>query len=178
MTFGAALALCLRKSLVFSGRASRTEFWKFFPFGIGLPCIATVFMLALGFPLPLAALVFLATALPLFAVGSRRLQDTGEHGAQAVWPWAEAFGSVIFGWLAFKCHVALHTAFSGPEPLDGPTGFGVAFSLGPAKWICLLTALVLAFRFVATVTPALGQCLVRGQPDTNQYGPVPLGGAA
>lgn len=74
MNFGQAISTCLSKYAMFSGRASRPEFWWFFLFQILVSVAASM----LG-ETP-AALVSLALLLPALAVGTRRLHDIGKSG--------------------------------------------------------------------------------------------------
>ena len=78
----------LRKYGVFSGRASRSEYWFFYLFNvIGVlgfavfaGIIGAVFRLNNSDTNNLASLYFLATLLPYIAVSVRRLHDTGKSG--------------------------------------------------------------------------------------------------
>lgn len=84
MSFGEAIATCLRKYVVFRGRARRAEFWWFYLFTAAVAFVAA-FVDALLFPGrvdsavgygPLTWMIILATFLPSLAVGARRLHDT------------------------------------------------------------------------------------------------------
>jgi len=83
MTFAEALRSCFERYLTFSGRASRAEYWWFVLFWL-LTYVTLSVVGALSLPPTLAGAVLmlfvLATALPLTAVGFRRLQDTGRTG--------------------------------------------------------------------------------------------------
>ena len=81
MTFSQAIATCMGKYAVFTGRASRSEYWWFFLFtllmflGVGMiDVVLDGSNQAAGL---VAALVFL---LPSLSVGARRLHDTGKSG--------------------------------------------------------------------------------------------------
>lgn len=70
MLFLDAIKICFSKYVVFSGRASRSEYWWF-----------TLFTLVIGFVIAkfvplLGAIFYLAVLLPSLAVGARRLHDT------------------------------------------------------------------------------------------------------
>lgn len=74
MNFGQAVSSCLRNYAVFSGRASRSEFWWFFLFQL-------LVMLAVSMVSEkLTGLANLALLLPSLAVGARRLHDIGRSG--------------------------------------------------------------------------------------------------
>ena len=77
MGFGEAIKVCFNKYADFSGRASRTEFWWFYLFTF------LVSLITCG----VACLVFL---IPQYAVGARRLHDTGRSG------WLQLLGLVPF----------------------------------------------------------------------------------
>ena len=77
MGFGEAIKVCFNKYADFSGRASRAEFWWFYLFTF------LVSLISCG----VACLVFL---IPQYAVGARRLHDTGRSG------WLQLLGLVPF----------------------------------------------------------------------------------
>ena len=85
MGFGQAIATCMGKYATFSGRASRSELWWFYLFGLLMSWGATIVGI-LSYPddpdaadvLPI--IVNLALLIPSFAVGARRLHDTGRSG--------------------------------------------------------------------------------------------------
>ncbi len=91
MGFGQAIATCLRKYAIFSGRASRSEFWWFYLFS-ALISLAAGVAGAAAFPVDPAAaadfriadipgaIVGLALLLPTLAVAVRRLHDWGRSG--------------------------------------------------------------------------------------------------
>ena len=74
MNFGQAISSCLSKYAIFSGRASRSEFWWFFLFQILISLAASMLGDVIG------GLVSLALLLPGLAVGTRRLHDIGKSG--------------------------------------------------------------------------------------------------
>tara|TARA_R110001583_G_scaffold18738_8_gene74243 strand:+ start:217 stop:588 length:372 start_codon:yes stop_codon:yes gene_type:complete len=70
----------LKKYAVFSGRASRQEYWMFFLFNI-LIAFAIGFVEGLvGSPGVVSGLYVLALLLPGIAIAVRRLHDTGRSG--------------------------------------------------------------------------------------------------
>ncbi|MCK4711539.1 MAG: DUF805 domain-containing protein [Marinosulfonomonas sp.] len=161
-----AIKTGFRKSLVFSGRASRSEFWWFFPIGLALP-------IAAGAQLSWRVveiwgiwrlLVVMGFALPLLAASSRRLQDVGEEGHQAMFP----FTPLIILWVGYM-------VLYGSVMLEGlMVGSGLFMILGllallilvPLHFIALLVSLWVA-------SSVIGMMLVSSQPGPNKYGPNP-----
>jgi uncharacterized membrane protein YhaH (DUF805 family) len=80
MDFGQAIKNCLNNYATFTGRAGRAEFWWFVLFNFLVTMAASVIWHRLG------NLAGLALLLPLIAVGTRRLHDTGKSGwFQLLW---------------------------------------------------------------------------------------------
>ena len=86
MSFGQAISTCFSKIGVFSGRASRSEFWYFYLFlfllGFVINIIASLFNLngeggLYGVFSFIIGIIFLLVEL---SVGCRRLHDTGRSG--------------------------------------------------------------------------------------------------
>lgn len=74
MTFGESIQTCFRKYADFKGCASRSEFWWWALF---------VLLCTMGLGIisdKLSALFALATVLPYFAAGARRLHDSDRSG--------------------------------------------------------------------------------------------------
>jgi uncharacterized membrane protein YhaH (DUF805 family) len=80
----------LRKYAKFDGRSSRTEFWSFYLWNLLFWIALTVLDAATGIPV-FSTPYWLATLVPLFAVGSRRLHDVGMSG------WFQALAIIPFG---------------------------------------------------------------------------------
>ena len=73
VSFAEAIKICLiKKYFVFSGRASRSEFWSF---------AMLAFAIALFIPF-----IGLAFCVPCVAAGARRLHDTGKSGWWQMFP--------------------------------------------------------------------------------------------
>ena len=88
MDFQTSIKTCFNKYAVFSGRASRSEFWFFALFGlIGGLITAVIDTMILGFPIedygPTNIIFQIVILLPYFAVGARRLHDIDRSG----WWW-------------------------------------------------------------------------------------------
>ncbi|MDO9416376.1 DUF805 domain-containing protein [Pararhizobium sp.] len=79
MTFVESVSTVLSKYVVFTGRASRSEFWWFVLFNLGVSIIAAVIDMGLGIQ-AVGALVGLGLLLPGLAVSVRRLHDTDRSG--------------------------------------------------------------------------------------------------
>ncbi len=99
MDFQTAIKTCLNKYVVFSGRASRPEYWYFVLFGVLAGIVANIVDTALfggGFrgATPIHSLTSLALLLPTLAVSVRRLHDLDRSG----WWVLLAFVPVI-GWI-------------------------------------------------------------------------------
>lgn len=89
MNFQDSITVCFTKFATFSGRARRSEFWWFFGFTYLIGLVISAMS-------PMAALVVsLVLAIPLFAVGSRRLHDTGKTGWWQVIPVIPALISLV-----------------------------------------------------------------------------------
>lgn len=88
-TFIEAIKQCFKKYANFKGRAMRREFWFFalFVWGINTICFALIALLSstdsygcISIVSCFCFLFILATALPMLAVGTRRLHDIGKSG--------------------------------------------------------------------------------------------------
>jgi uncharacterized membrane protein YhaH (DUF805 family) len=87
MNFQQAVTTCLQKYVGFDGRASRSEFWWFALFQIGVIVVVSMVHQQLG---NIASLLLL---LPALAVGTRRLHDLGKSG------WFQLLGFIpLIGW--------------------------------------------------------------------------------
>lgn len=123
MSFRDAIKTCFRKYVTFSGRASRPEYWWFLPVGALFPKVSVFAAYQIVPTLhPLIAVFFAAiTLLPLVAVTTRRLRDTGEQ-AQSITIPLNALLSLIalsYVWFVFHSWSVNVLAVS-----DGPSGFG------------------------------------------------------
>jgi uncharacterized membrane protein YhaH (DUF805 family) len=105
MTFGESIQTCFRKYADFKGCASRSEFWWWALF---------VLLCTMGLGIisdKLSGLFALATLLPYFAAGARRLHDTDRSG------WLQLVGLVPFvGWIIVIYWLA--------QPTKSPNRFG------------------------------------------------------
>lgn len=101
----------LKNYTLFTGRASRVEFWSFFLVNLA---ITVVLWFVLGIVhLPFLAYIYsLAVLIPYIAVGVRRLQDTNRSG----W-WLLVFFIPFLGWIVGLILLAL-------EGTPGPNQYG------------------------------------------------------
>ena len=85
MDFATSIKTCFSKYGVFSGRASRSEFWWFALFGFIGGIVTTVIdVMILGYSVesygPTNIIFTIITFLPYLAVGARRLHDINKSG--------------------------------------------------------------------------------------------------
>ena len=85
MDFATSIKTCFSKYGVFSGRASRSEFWWFALFGFIGGIVTTVIdVMILGYSVesygPTNIIFTIITFLPYISVGARRLHDINRSG--------------------------------------------------------------------------------------------------
>ncbi|MCE8509258.1 DUF805 domain-containing protein [Ruegeria pomeroyi] len=153
-----------------SGRMERRAYWAFFPAALVPPVVfatqVTWFQTELWGIWKLGVLFLLA--LPLINATRRRLQDTGEDGNSAFYP----FMPFVIMWVGYQCILWIGYALA---LASGGTAFV------PVLLIWLLALLVVAplhivCLFVSLMITAnvMGQLLVASEPGENRYGPNPL----
>ncbi len=171
MTFADAIRTCFRKYITFSGRATRSEYWWFFLFGILGNIVTGIFDGVLFDSVtiesdvtdtsasvraentgPIGALFALVILIPSLAVGWRRMHDTGRSGLYLLYPIIVMVGIGLF--------LSIFGDFGLTEPgqLTGP--------------VALITVLAM---IVLLISPFLVLWwLTRpSQPGPNPYGPNP-----
>ncbi len=95
MNFQESIKTCFKKYADFDGRASRPEYWWFFLF-----CVLA--SIALGIvSATLSTLFSLATLIPSFSVGARRLHETNRSG----W-WQLLWFVPVIGWIVIIIFLA------------------------------------------------------------------------
>ena len=99
MDFATSIKTCFSKYGVFSGRASRSEFWWFALFGFIGGIVTTVIdVMILGYSVesygPTNIIFTIITFLPYLAVGARRLHDINKSG----W-WQLLWYVPVIGWI-------------------------------------------------------------------------------
>jgi uncharacterized membrane protein YhaH (DUF805 family) len=137
-----AIAICLRKSFQFSGKASRPEYWWFLPVGTLLPVMAVTSIHWLYPPGStfLSGAVFVLALLPLMAVTKRRLND---GGGDAVWFETPTISLLYFLAAAWAITGLNNYAFAALDAgADGPSGFGVA----AVRWLGLAILVPIALH--------------------------------
>jgi len=82
MTFKDAIKICLKKKYAsFSGRASRSEFWFFYLFGIAVYAICILLAVTVSFQFFWVLGIFaIGMILPALGVTVRRLHDINKSG--------------------------------------------------------------------------------------------------
>jgi uncharacterized membrane protein YhaH (DUF805 family) len=109
----------LKKYAEFNGRAGRQEFWMFFAIHVGIFVVLAIIDAALGLNSVLPGLYWLATIVPVVAVGIRRLHDIGKPG---IW--------ILLGLIPCVGLILLY--FFAQESVAGPNEYGDAPSGAPA----------------------------------------------
>tara|TARA_B100000676_G_C17294857_1_gene444224 strand:+ start:127 stop:498 length:372 start_codon:yes stop_codon:yes gene_type:complete len=85
MNFQTSIKTCFNKFAVFSGRASRSEFWFFVLFGcLGGIITVIIDVMILGYPYeengPINLIFSVALIIPSISVAARRLHDINKSG--------------------------------------------------------------------------------------------------
>jgi uncharacterized membrane protein YhaH (DUF805 family) len=114
MGFGRAIATCFRKYAVFSGRASRSEYWFFVLFQLLLLIVLLIVdvLVFRGSMAALATLGWLILLLPGFAVTVRRLHDIDMSGWWILMSFVPLIGGILL--LVWTCQ----------RGTQGPNRFG------------------------------------------------------
>lgn len=162
MTFTQSIRTCLRKYFTFSGRASRSEYWWFFLFGI---LGGALFGALEGFingitrtengPALLSGAFNLATFIPSLSVGWRRMHDTGRSGLYLFYPLIAIVGLITFVLM-----------FGGADALDGDIAGMMEGAFGAILALSLLVILISPLIVLWWLTRP-------SQPGPNRYGPNP-----
>ena len=99
MNFQTSIKTCFNKYAVFSGRASRSEFWFFVLFGLlGGVISAIIDTMILGYSVevngPINLIFSVALILPSIAVTTRRLHDINKSGWWQLL-WLTVIGGIV-----------------------------------------------------------------------------------
>ena len=88
MTFGKSVSTCFSKYANFDDRASRSEYWWFYLFGLLFQWVGGILGAIAGGPEGygvLSTIAALCLVVPFVAVGARRLHDTNKSGWHQLW---------------------------------------------------------------------------------------------
>ena len=104
MNFQTSIKTCFNKFAIFSGRASRSEFWFFILFGTIGGIVATIIdVMIFGYTIeengPIYLIFWTITMIPSVAVATRRLHDINKSG----W-WQLLWFTIIGGVLLIVWH--------------------------------------------------------------------------
>ncbi len=102
MGFGESIKVCFSKYADFEGRASQAEFWWFFLFQFLLGSFT-------------CCISYIATIIPSYAVGARRLHDTGRSGWLQLLGLVPLVGLILIYWFALSGDPGDNQY--GPKPL-------------------------------------------------------------
>jgi uncharacterized membrane protein YhaH (DUF805 family) len=101
MTFNESIKICLTKNYAeFSGRASLSEYWWFWLFGVLINSAAAIINPSTSYMA--SGLVFLALLLPNVSVTTRRLHDVNRSGWWQLLYLTIIGGFVVLYWLCKK----------------------------------------------------------------------------
>lgn len=163
MSFQAAIKICLRKYFVFSGRASRAEYWWFALFVfLGGMILAVFESLINGLtgtregPTILSGTFNVVTLVPGIAVGWRRMHDSGRSGLYLLYPLIVMAG--IASYMTFAMDMT--PTMVGDHGLD-VSGFN-AFVLSIAGLVLIVSPFLVVWWLTRP-----------SQPGPNKYGPNP-----
>lgn len=192
MTLAEAVRTCLRKYFVFSGRASRPEFWMFVLATILVSVVISVFDMIIFGPTeealyqttvvngvashglqrsvtygsgPLSSAYGLLVTVPVLAAAFRRMHDTGRPGWYLLGLWISAAALLAVSLLGFSQQIPTDSATLAMFP-DFPETMRVPH---PPIWLFLTSMVAWFVSFVLAIV-----WLARlPQPGPNKYGPNP-----
>jgi len=167
MGFVDAIKTCFGKYFVFSGRATRPEYWWFVLFVILVSAVMAVLDNALfgtnpetGESSRLLSLLFqLAVVIPMLAAGWRRLHDTGRPGWYLLLPMALGIATMIMLFGGVAAFAVLEQGVEDPDVLRGPA----ALLGGTGVLIVSVLQLILSVLMIWWLTRP-------SQEGSNQYG--------
>ncbi len=93
MTFQESVTTCLQKYAVFTGRATRSEYWWF------VLLVMVVYLVAMVIHPILGMIASLGLLLPQLGAGVRRLHDMGKSGWWLLLSIIPLVGLVVIYWL-------------------------------------------------------------------------------
>ncbi|WP_181892908.1 DUF805 domain-containing protein [Falsiruegeria mediterranea] len=168
MGFSDAIRTCFRKYLVFSGRATRPEYWWFALFIILTSAIlAFVDNLLFGSnpetsegTRVLSSVFQLGVVIPMLAAGWRRLHDTGRPGWYLLLPLALSIVTMVMLLTGVVAFSVLEQGVDDPEALRGPA----ALLGGTGIMVASILQLILSALMIWWLTRP-------SESGTNEYGP-------
>ncbi len=168
MGFAQSIKVCLSKYVVFSGRATRSEYWWFVLFVILCSIVFSILDQAIFGTNPetgegasvFSPLFQLAVFLPMLAAGWRRLHDTGRPGWYLLLPMALGVATLVAIFSGIAVFSVLEGGVEDPDPLRGPAAF-----LG-------LTGMIVVWGLQLVLSVMMIWWLTRPSQDgDNAYGP-------
>lgn len=158
-----------------SGRAKRSEFWGFMPFGVSLCVIAGIAASLLNFTFMGTVLAVVVSAFPLMVLWWRRLQDVGIWGAHAVSPLLALFVFLLCSSAAYTLQIEAANGFR--EARDHLFGWAIMpeilFKFVGGKWVAIFIATISLILFLFRFVFALSHAILPSVPNDNRYGPNP-----
>lgn len=126
MGMGTAIMACLEKFMIFTGRATRREFWWFFIAWLVVSILGSFLELALQTKM-ISIGIQVAFLMPTVAAGARRLHDTGRPGYLMLIPFASIpfllIGPAFWG-LAMLLTLAFTLVLLAMPGQRGPNKYG------------------------------------------------------
>ena len=142
-----AIKICFKKYVDFSGRASRSEYWWFWLFGM----LVTIFIFFIAFanglvasggsygrsafaflPLLGVPVLLIPLIIPSVAAGARRLHDTGKSGWLQLIPWGILLLAPLLLPFALIASFASALVLFLPKGQDFPNRFDYPNATQPA----------------------------------------------
>ncbi|WP_108839344.1 DUF805 domain-containing protein [Tateyamaria sp. Alg231-49] len=168
MGFSDTIKTCFRKYLVFSGRATRPEYWWFVLFVVVTSALLAVVDSLLFGSNPetgegthvLSSVFQLGVVIPMLAAGWRRLHDTGKPGWYLLLPMALSIATMVMLMTGVVAFSALEQSVEDPEALRGPA----AFLGGTGIMVVSILQLILSVLMIWWLTRPSDE-------GANEYGP-------
>jgi len=168
MSFSESIKTCFGKYFVFSGRATRPEYWWFFLFVILTSLILAVVDTLLFGSNPetgegtrvLSSVFQLGVVIPMLAAGWRRLHDTGRPGWYLLLPMALSIATTVMLLTGVVAFSVLEQGVNDPEALRGPA----ALLGGTGILLVSILQLILSVLMIWWLTRP-------SESGENEYGP-------
>lgn len=168
LSFSQAIAVCMGKYAIFSGRASRSEYWWFFLFVTLISWVSTIYARAAsGFDDPFAEYYTVVVSwvffVPSIASATRRLHDIGKSG----W-WQLLWVIPVIGWVPLVIWLAKSTN-PNETKYDGDVAQPMWVKLVVVPMVAIPFLLVFLFEVAIAFGTIPDAKVVRGSalnPDT------------